>query len=156
MQEKYCSRCKSTKPINLFYKNRSKSDGLSSWCKECTNTLNHTDAAHRNKRKYSNSDKGKNSLTRYRSTQAFRQSQRDYNNKKRQSTAEKIRHSAHERVRYRIKTGKLPHPSTLLCVDCGNRAEHYHHYNGYACNDVVPICASCHRSKHEQFQKKDQ
>lgn len=154
MQEKYCPRCKCSKPTNLFYKNRSKSDGLSNWCKECTNTLNHTDAAHKNKLKYANSDKGKESLIRYRSTDGFREYRRSYDREKKQTQDGKLKHSARERIRHRVKTGKLPPPSSLPCVDCGNQAEHYHHYNGYMCDDVVAVCAPCHRSKHEQFQKK--
>lgn len=34
---KYCSKCRLDKESTLFYKNKSKSDGLSNWCKICTN-----------------------------------------------------------------------------------------------------------------------
>ncbi len=32
---KICSRCRKELPISCFYKNKSESDGLSSYCKEC-------------------------------------------------------------------------------------------------------------------------
>jgi hypothetical protein len=37
MEYKHCSRCDSTKPTSDFYKNRSNSSGLTSYCKKCWN-----------------------------------------------------------------------------------------------------------------------
>ena len=42
-----------------------------------------------------------------------------------------------------IKQGKLPHPTTLTCADCGAVATSYDHYLGYAPEhwlDVQPVC----------------
>lgn len=33
---KYCSKCKSNKPIDLFNKNKARYDGLQTHCRECT------------------------------------------------------------------------------------------------------------------------
>jgi len=42
-----------------------------------------------------------------------------------------------------IKQGKLPHPTTLKCADCGAIATGYDHHLGYAPEhwlDVQPVC----------------
>jgi hypothetical protein len=33
--EKYCPKCKETKPVEGFFKNAGRGDGLGDWCKEC-------------------------------------------------------------------------------------------------------------------------
>jgi hypothetical protein len=35
VEKKLCGRCKELKPVTEFYKNKSTSDGLARWCKEC-------------------------------------------------------------------------------------------------------------------------
>jgi hypothetical protein len=50
---------------------------------------------------------------------------------------------AHAAVGQAIREGKLPHPTTLRCVDCGAVATSYDHYLGYAREhwlDVEPVC----------------
>jgi len=42
-----------------------------------------------------------------------------------------------------IKQGRLPHPTTLKCVDCGAIATSYDHHLGYGRDhwlDVQPVC----------------
>ena len=39
MKDKKCSKCKENKNISLFYKNKSKKDGFSSYCKDCQSFL---------------------------------------------------------------------------------------------------------------------
>src|SRR6476619_3597097 len=34
--EKYCAKCKEIKPVSAFYPRKDISDGLSSWCRNCT------------------------------------------------------------------------------------------------------------------------
>lgn len=36
-QMRHCPKCKLTKPVDEFTKNRSRPDGIGSWCKACTN-----------------------------------------------------------------------------------------------------------------------
>lgn len=65
------------------------------------------------------------------------------------SIQEKIR--ARKAVRQAVESGKIPSPKTVSCVDCGNSAKDYHHYNGYEKEhylDVVPLCTSCHAKRH--------
>ena len=40
VKTKTCSCCSETFPVDLFYKNKSKKDQLSDWCKECTKQKN--------------------------------------------------------------------------------------------------------------------
>jgi len=50
-------------------------------------------------------------------------------------------------VREQVRSGKMPHVSTLKCVHCGKQAEHYHHFAGYERENrllVKPICEACH------------
>ena len=42
--EKRCTRCKETKPVEMFYKHKTRNDGLRSHCKACMNAYN---AAHK-------------------------------------------------------------------------------------------------------------
>ncbi|HUU19302.1 MAG TPA: hypothetical protein VMW72_19280 [Sedimentisphaerales bacterium] len=37
VREKRCNRCRKWKAESMFYKNQTHKDGLSEWCKECTN-----------------------------------------------------------------------------------------------------------------------
>lgn len=37
---KFCLKCEADLPLTDFYKNRSKKDGFSSWCKSCTRESN--------------------------------------------------------------------------------------------------------------------
>ena len=48
----------------------------------------------------------------------------------------------------RVKEGKLPKASTLKCVDCGRKADHYDHFRGHQhALAVEPVCASCHQKR---------
>jgi hypothetical protein len=37
--EKYCPRCKNSKPLSFWGRNKARSDGLNSYCRECCNEL---------------------------------------------------------------------------------------------------------------------
>lgn len=62
-KEKFCSRCKTIKPLEEFKKAKSNRDGRSSWCKKCWSkytTINQNrEKANINNRKYSRSEKGR-------------------------------------------------------------------------------------------------
>lgn len=72
------------------------------------------------------------------------------------------RDPAHEAARravaYAIKTGRLEHPNSLPCADCGHlgagghrsRRHEYDHFLGYAPEhrlDVQPVCTLCHADR---------
>lgn len=68
--------------------------------------------------------------------------------------ADKLR--ARALVNLRVRTGKMPHPNTLLCVDCGHawsvgeRRHEYDHPRGYTAFgklDVEAVCTRCHHRR---------
>lgn len=65
--------------------------------------------------------------------------------------SEKIQQAASNVIRTLIRQGKLPSPDTIPCIDCGKKAEVYHHHLGYNKShwaDVVALCKSCHHKRH--------
>lgn len=46
-------------------------------------------------------------------------------------------------VKREVKEGRLPRPSTLVCVDCGRPAEQYDHRDYSKPLQVDPVCRSC-------------
>lgn len=66
------------------------------------------------------------------------------------------RKQARQRVNVLVRTGRIPHPNTLSCVDCGHiwkegeRRHEYDHHNGYGPEhhyDVQPVCTLCHAKR---------
>lgn len=66
------------------------------------------------------------------------------------------RKQARQRVNVLVRTGKIPHPNSLPCVDCGHvwceeeRRHEYDHHLGYGAEhhlDVEAVCTTCHRSR---------
>jgi hypothetical protein len=45
-EKKQCGKCKKVKPVTEFYKNKSTSDGLARWCKECKKQYRREHKAH--------------------------------------------------------------------------------------------------------------
>lgn len=63
---------------------------------------------------------------------------------------------ARQRINVLVRTGKIPHPNTLPCVDCGHvwsngqRRHEYDHHRGYAAAhhyDVQVVCTDCHAKR---------
>jgi hypothetical protein len=59
------------------------------------------------------------------------------------------KYRAHQKVRYAIRSGKLPKPSDCTCAHCGVPAKEYHHEDYSKPLDVIPICKSCHYKHHD-------
>lgn len=65
--------------------------------------------------------------------------------------SQKIQQAASNAVNYAIKKGLFKKPTTLPCINCGLRADHYHHHLGYDRRhwlDVQALCRSCHKKSH--------
>jgi hypothetical protein len=61
------------------------------------------------------------------------------------------RHAAREAVHAAVKAGKMPHPTSLSCAECGKPAVGYHHHRGYAFAyrlEAQALCAACHGRAH--------
>lgn len=61
---------------------------------------------------------------------------------------------ARARVNHLVRTGRMPHPSTLPCTDCGHAGEgrlhEFDHHLGYAAEfheSVEIVCCKCHRAR---------
>lgn len=129
-----CSGCKQFKPLLEFYKDRSKKNGLRSWCKSC-------------QRDYAQSKKGKAAEKRYRQSEKGKASHRKGNAEFNARHPDIIK--AHNAITCAVTAGKLPRPNTRLCHYCPKPAQEYHHWHGYAPEhwlDVVPVCILCHKN----------
>lgn len=60
------------------------------------------------------------------------------------------RQIAYKRLEKQIRDGERPRASELLCADCNFPARHYHHesYKIPECDNVIPLCSSCHSLRH--------
>lgn len=149
-----CPKCKRELPDSAYYFRKGKREGERvTPCKECYRAINQDRKD--DKRKWSRTEKGKSALRKHRSGEQYAETKREWQREYRQRDDVKVKRSARARIRYRIKTGKLPHPSELPCALCGRSASEYHHYNGYERDDVQPVCSECHRTLHEQFKRID-
>lgn len=57
------------------------------------------------------------------------------------------KYKARNKVNNAIAKNKIPKASDLICINCKNIAQQYHHHNGYNIEhwlDVVPVCIACH------------
>ena len=63
---------------------------------------------------------------------------------------------ARQRVNLEVRTGRIPHPNLLPCVDCdhkwnsGERRHEYDHYLGYSAEHhlhVQVVCTRCHAKR---------
>lgn len=62
--------------------------------------------------------------------------------------------SAKAAILVEVRSGRMPRPQTLLCVDCGVRAEEYDHRDYLRPLDVVPVCQSCNKRRGPGKNKK--
>ena len=154
---KRCSHCNQTKAISEFWRCRSQRDGFANQCKVCHGecvmryslTAQGIETARRCARKYINTEKGKQKRQRYACSQTGKKAQRRADHKYCAANPEK-RH-AKDAVHHAIIAGRLFPASRFTCVQCGKKAQQYHHRNGYDKQhwfDVIPLCRLCHKKLH--------
>lgn len=78
---KKCGKCQKLKPLEDFYKNRSKPLGVRDECKICHKVYLSSDAHREVKTKHRSSNKYKETTTLYSKSKEFKESQRRYRNK---------------------------------------------------------------------------
>lgn len=151
---KVCSKCGKEKPCSDFVKNRSRSDGLAHYCKDCAYLARklwqekHPESYRASKRK-----------TYWQNPERERERSKQY----RENNPEVVGHQNHEYVKNNpqrmhavnavnrlVAAGGMPPVASLACVECGGQANDYHHhsYEQKYWLDVVPLCRSCHRLVH--------
>ena len=152
--EKRCTRCKETKSINEFSKDKSRKDGISASCKQCVNQyrkdnwikikelMSTWNKKNRNKsieyeHKYKHSPKGKI---------IHRKHMENYSGKYPE------KRKANHIVNNSIQSGKLPPVNSLTCSRCGiKQAEHYHHPDYTKPLEIIPVCIDCHTEIHREL-----
>ena len=157
---KRCSKCKQTKPISEFGKNRSRKTGYDYYCKICRCEASHkhtqTDSGKLAKKLrvkcYRKTEQGKavhlRSVKKHRKTEKGKAAHKKATLKYRQNHPEQF--AAHKAVKSAIKSGKLPPISTRKCK-CSKQAKQYHHWSYLPEHwlDVEAVCVPCH-NKHNQ------
>jgi hypothetical protein len=131
---KTCGKCKRTLPVSEFSKDRSRRDGLLYRCKACDRQYRVEHRKERNERQRRYYARHADRLHAY-----YRQ----------YYAANKEKDRARHAVRAAVKSGKLPHISTMTCAICGAPAQVYHHEDYSKRYDVIPLCMSCHMLHHQ-------
>lgn len=62
-------------------------------------------------------------------------------------------YNARKLINTNIKRKKIAHPSLLNCLDCGKRAEEYHHLDYNLPLYVLALCKNCHKIRHGKTQR---
>ena len=102
---------------------------------------------------YKKSEYGKNVT--YEQMKKYRQSEKGKDAKKRYNARHPNQIKAEKAVSNAIRSGKLPRPDTLQCMNCFRDAKQYHHPS-YAPEDrlkVFPVCVGCHIKCHKHSSK---
>lgn len=58
-----------------------------------------------------------------------------------------IKNKARQSTKTAVRLRKIPHPSTLKCVDCGAKANSYDHRDYKKPLKVDPVCMPCNRKR---------
>ena len=156
---KTCSKCKQTKRLSEFQKNRAQKDGFSCWCKTCNKVYNQSEVGKSNRKHYGQSEKGKTRDKRYRQSEKGKVADRKGKEKYRKTAKGRLSQKrlkarypnkikARNAINSAIRIGKMISPKLLLCHYCPKPAQQYHHWHGYEPEhwlNVIPVCTDCHQ-----------
>lgn len=117
---KRCAKCGIEKPMNLFYSDKSKKNGLSSYCALCLSI------AKRNRVRNLEPDDR-------------RKARKNYN------AANQEKHSAWKKVERAMLSGRI---IKMPCEKCGSKDAHAHHDDYSLPLDVRWFCGVHHRQHH--------
>ena len=151
---KRCTRCEKHKPLEEFYRDRSRTDGRRPYCIDCDKVYEQSEkgiARHRaGSKRWAKTPKGR-AYSKV-AHAAYARTEKGKAARKRINARNPARHCAHQAVHVAIKAGKLPRPDTCACADCGDAAVNYHHesYDRDRRLDVEPLCRQCHTSRHHK------
>lgn len=128
-REKWCSGCRAWHPLSVFSTDRSRGDGLRATCAD--------GARRRYVRKANPGPFGPSPA----------------------APRDGDKRQARRRVNVLVRTGRLPHPNTLPCTDCGHewpegeRRHEYDHRSGYGAEahlSVDAVCTTCHHRRERE------
>jgi len=118
-----CYLCGKRKPPTEFFKDKTRTGGVGSRCKDCARAYERT--RHRDRKEY-------------------------YREYERKTERDKLAHNAKSKVWYAIETGKL---ERLVCQECGKDLGEAHHEDYNKPLEVVFLCRSCHKLLHNARKK---
>lgn len=139
MEPKRCSRCKATKTVKDFWKDRMRWDGLDNKCCECRREIDRSSRRKAYKRRYWKTHKNEKYRARQRRSSCAR------------SHKFPEQHKAHRLVQAAIKSGALVRPEA--CGACGKIPEPFtdgraaiqaHHPDYEKPLQVKWLCTMCH------------
>jgi len=137
--EKICFKCKTLKPLDLFYRHKAMGDGHLNKCMECTKK----DVKYRYYKDFEKVREYK--ATRYKDPEK-KAKILVYQKNRRLKDREKLK--ARAITAYAIRTGKLVRQP---CVKCNNPKSQAHHHDYSRPLDVEWLCFKCHRLEHGQI-----
>lgn len=141
---KQCIHCKKYRSEEEFGYASTARDKLQSWCRQCKREFAATPSERERRRRYKKSEAGKVANKKY----WHGEKGKALSTSTRKAYREKYpeRYKAHNAVTIAINRGRMPSASTKICA-CGEKADLYHHHNGYSKEhhlDVIPVCFKCH------------
>jgi len=149
---KRCSKCKKEFSFDKFYKKVGNKDGVTSWCKDCDNKRhklwrkNHPERVREMSQGQRDRDPEKMRAAVRKYAKLHPESSRKNCKKWAKKNGYKV--SAHKKVAYAIKTGKLIKENCF----CGKLA-HAHHDDYSKPLDVIWLCPIHHKERHAKLLK---
>ena len=137
---KVCCVCKKEKSVSLFWKNKSRKDGLQAICISCLKRRSGTEESKTYHlsvtKRYYKTQKGKAAAKRSAATQRLK-------------FPEKVK--ACNAVNHAIRDGRLER--SIFCEECGLPAKTQGHHEDYTNKplDVDWLCTKCHTKLHERL-----
>lgn len=156
LTEKKCCKCKETKYLSDFYKDKNRKDGRQRYCKTCKAEYQQSEigkaSLRKSVKKYSQSEHGKAVI--HKREKAYYQT--DHGKKVRVKKTDRMRkkyplkHKARNAVWFAVQSGKLTRPTT--CSNCNTAHPRIEaHHDDYAQPLLVRwFCPPCHREWHRQ------
>jgi len=141
IRSKECFKCKTVKPLDMFYRHNRMADGYLNKCKECagSDAVKHRSQNIERIRAYDR-ERGKNAdriKAAAEQTRAWR-------------SEDDRRQKAHGAVSRAIKSGGL---IRLPCIRCGDEKSVAHHEDYDKPLDVMWLCQQCHKQRHKEIRQ---
>jgi len=144
---KKCSRCKETKLISEFNKQKNTKDGLSYCCKTCRKNWRMKNREHSKAYQKTWSLKKKEYLKDYRIKNRNKKAkwEKDY----KINSPEKLK--AKNKLNKAFINNKIKRPKK--CQSCGTKTNiQCHHFDYSKPLEFIPLCASCHQLEHVKLK----
>lgn len=174
---KVCSKCQKSLSLDNFHRNKTKSDGYNSYCKQCLveykrgyRELNRDRINEQQREAYGKDIERKREQFRaYRRTnpERVREAARRWRERhpeymtewnKMYTETHPINIKAKTAVNNAVAAGRLPRITERQCDVCNAPAQEYHHWSYEVEHwlDVIPMCASCHKALHAEMKMEKQ